>query len=103
MRREDGAPGILLRVRRNWSRSFDSLRLLRMTGFRNMDSVLDGGGQLEREMKPDPLAAPVTGSVVLHLAILVGIPLYMYFNGFLHHNWGNPGPGSAIQVSLDSA
>jgi protein TonB len=68
-----------------------------------MDSVLDGGGQLEREMKPDPLGVPVTGSIVLHLLVLVGVPLYMYFSGFLHHNWGNPGPGSAIQVSLDSA
>lgn len=68
-----------------------------------MDSVLDGGGQLEREMRRDPLAAPATGSIVLHAVILVGVPLYMYFTGFLHHNWGNPGPGSAIQVSLDSA
>jgi hypothetical protein len=68
-----------------------------------MDSVLDGGGQLERAMKPDPVAAPVTGSVLLHAFILVGIPLFLYLNGMLHHSWGAPGPGGAIQVSLDSA
>jgi periplasmic protein TonB len=67
-----------------------------------MDSVLDGGGQLEREMKPDPIAASATGSIVLHAALFGGILLYGFINGF-HHNWGNPGPGSAIQVSLDSA
>ncbi len=68
-----------------------------------MDSVLDGGGQLEREMRPDPIAAPVTGSIVLHAVLFGGVAFYAFFNGFLHHNWGNPGPGSAIQVSLDSA
>jgi protein TonB len=67
-----------------------------------MDSVLDGGGQLEREMKPDPIAASATGSIVLHAALFGGILVYGFINGF-HHNWGNPGPGSAIQVSLDSA
>jgi len=67
-----------------------------------MDSVLDGGGQLEREMKPDPIAASATGSIVLRAALFGGILLYGFINGF-HHNWGNPGPGSAIQVSLDSA
>src|ERR1700677_4315489 len=68
-----------------------------------MDSVLDGGGQLERTMKPDSVAAPSTGSVLLHAFILVGIPLFLYVNGMLHHSWGAPGPGGAIQVSLDSA
>jgi periplasmic protein TonB len=68
-----------------------------------MDSVLDGGGQLEREMRPDPLAASATGSIVLHAVLFGGILFYGFFNGFLHHSWGNPGPGSAIQVSLDSA
>ena len=69
-----------------------------------MDSVLDGGGQLEREMRPDPLAMPVTGSLVLHAALFGTIVFYAVFNGFLHHNlWGAPGPGSAIQVSLTSS
>jgi protein TonB len=69
-----------------------------------MDSVLDGGGQLEREMRPDPIAAPVTGSLVLHAVLFGGVAFYAFFNGFIHHNfWGSPGPGSAIQVSLSSS
>jgi protein TonB len=69
-----------------------------------MDSVLDGGGQLEREMRPDRLGASATGSVLLHALLFGGIVFWGVFNGFLHHNyWGNPGPGSAMQVSLDSA
>lgn len=68
-----------------------------------MDSVLDGGGQLEREMRPDPLAASATGSIVLHALLFGGIAFFAFFNGFNHHSWGNPGPGSAMQVSLDSA
>jgi protein TonB len=68
-----------------------------------MNSVLDGGGQLEREMRPDPLTASATGSIVLHAVLFGGILFYGFFDGFLHHSWGNPGPGSAIQVSLDSA
>ena len=59
-----------------------------------MDSVLDGGGQLEREMRPDPVAASATGSVLLHAVLFGGIVFYGFFNGFLHHNyWGNPGQG----------
>jgi protein TonB len=69
-----------------------------------MESILDGGGQLEREMKPDPITAPATGSIVLHALLFGGIVFYGFFNSLMHHNlWGNPGPGSAIQVSLDSA
>jgi protein TonB len=69
-----------------------------------MESVLDGGGQLERAMKPDPVAAPATGSILLHAALFGGFLFWGFFNGLFHHNlWGNPGPGSAIQVSLDSA
>jgi len=55
-------------------------------------------------MKPDPIAAPATGSIVLHALLFGGILFWGFFNGFFHHNlWGNSGPGSAIQVSLDSA
>jgi len=68
-----------------------------------METILDGGGELEREMKPDPLAASATGSIVLHALLFGGIVFYAFFNGFAHHNWGNPGPGSAMQVKLDSA
>ena len=44
-----------------------------------MDSVLDGGGQLEREMRPDPIAAPVTGSLVLHAVLFGGVAFYAFF------------------------
>ena len=68
-----------------------------------METILDGGGELERAMRPDPLVASATGSVLLHALLFGGIAFYALFNGFAHHNWGNPGPGSAMQVKLDSA
>ncbi len=69
-----------------------------------MDSLLEGSEQLERELTPDPIAAPATGSIVLHAALFGGVLLYGIITGFIHHNfWGNPGPGGAIQVTLDSA
>ena len=69
-----------------------------------MDSILEGGEQLERELTGEPIAAPAAGSVVLHAILFAGILLYGILNGFFHHNfWGNPGAGSAIQVSLDSS
>jgi protein TonB len=57
-----------------------------------MDSVLDGGGQLERAMKQDPFAAPATGSLVLHAALFGLILFFGFFNGLMHHNWGAPLP-----------
>jgi len=68
-----------------------------------MDSVLDGGGQLEREMRPDSFAAPATGSIVLHALLFGGIAFYVFFNGFFGRELGSPGQRGAIQVSLDSA
>jgi protein TonB len=69
-----------------------------------MDSLLEGGEQLERELTPDPIAAPATGSIVLHGVLFASVLLYGILSGFIHHNfWGSPGPGSAIQVSLDSS
>jgi len=70
----------------------------------SMSSVLEGGEQLERELTPDPIAAPATGSLVLHGILFGSVALYGLLNGFFHHNfWGSPGAGSAIQVSLDSS
>ncbi len=69
-----------------------------------MSSILEDKEQLERHMRHDPVAAPATGSLLLHAVLFGGILLYGFFNGFLHHNfWGNPGPGSAMQVTLDSS
>lgn len=69
-----------------------------------MDSILEGIEQLERELTPEPIRAPAAGSLILHAALFGGILAYGIVSGFIHHNfWGNPGPGSAIQVSLDSS
>ena len=69
-----------------------------------MDSILEGAEQLERELTPDPIAAPAAGSLVLHAVLAGAILLYGVLGGLFHHSfWGNPGPGSAIQVSLDSS
>jgi protein TonB len=66
-----------------------------------MNSVLEGGEHLERELTPEPIAGPAMGSVALHLilaAMAVGA-----FSGLFHHNlWGNVGPGGAMEVSLVS-
>ncbi|HXR38468.1 MAG TPA: TonB C-terminal domain-containing protein [Terracidiphilus sp.] len=69
-----------------------------------MDSILEGTEQLERELTPEPITAPAAGSLILHAALFAGVLAYGIISGFIHHNfWGNPGPGSAIQVSLDSS
>jgi len=69
-----------------------------------MSSVLEGGEQLERELIPDRIAAPAAGSLILHGLLFGIVVFYAIIGGFLHHNfWGNPGPGGAIQVSLDSS
>ncbi len=66
-----------------------------------MDSVLEGGEQLERELTPEPLAAPAAGSLLLHAALAGCIVAYGILGGLFHHNvWGNEGLGGAIQVTL---
>ena len=68
-----------------------------------MNSVLEGGEQLERELTPEPIAAPAAGSVGLHLA-LPCIAGYAWMMGLFHRNiWGNPGAGGAMEVSLVSS
>ncbi|MGA3069236.1 MAG: TonB C-terminal domain-containing protein [Terracidiphilus sp.] len=69
-----------------------------------METLLEGAEQLERELTPDPIAAPAAGSLALHGALFAGLLLYGFLSGFLHRNpWGNPGAGGAIQVSLVSS
>ncbi len=66
-----------------------------------MNSVLEGGEQLERELMPEPLAAPAAGSLLLHAALAGCIVAYGILGGLFHHNvWGNNGLGGAIQVTL---
>jgi len=68
-----------------------------------MSSLIEGSEQLERELSPDRLAAPVAGSLILHGVLFGSLLLYGVVMGFFHHNmWGNPGEGGAIQVSLVS-
>jgi protein TonB len=69
-----------------------------------MSVLLEGTEQLERELTPEPVMAPATGSVLLHLGIVAGIVLYGILGGFFHHNlWGGQGMGGAVQVNLVSS
>jgi periplasmic protein TonB len=66
-----------------------------------MDGLLDGIEHLERELSPEPIAAPATGSIVLHALLAGGLVYSAWLAGLFHHNlWGNPGAGGAIQVNL---
>jgi periplasmic protein TonB len=69
-----------------------------------MSGVMGGSEQLERELTPDGIGAPATGSILLHALLFGGILFYGYLAGFFTHNlWGNPGNGGAIEVKLVSA
>jgi protein TonB len=69
-----------------------------------MSVLLEGTKHLEDELTPDPVMAPATGSIVLHLGLAASIVLYGVLGGFFHHNmWGSPGMGGAIQVNLVSS
>ena len=70
-----------------------------------MDSLLDGGEQLERELasSPEPMMASAAGSLLLHGGLAAVLLTYGLLAGLFHHNlWGGAGSG-AIQVSLTSA
>jgi protein TonB len=69
-----------------------------------MGSLLEGSEQLERELAQESMVAPATGSLLLHSALFGGLLLYGLLGGLFHHNqWGSPGSGGAIQVSLTGA
>ena len=69
-----------------------------------MSVLLEGTEHLEQELTPERMAAPATGSILLHLGLAAGIVLYGILGGFFHHNfWGSPGTGGAIQVNLVSS
>ncbi len=68
-----------------------------------MNSVLEGGAQLERELTPEPLMGPAAGSIMLHFALAGAVVLYAWALGLFHHSvWGNPGVGGSMQVNLVS-
>jgi periplasmic protein TonB len=69
-----------------------------------MSSLLEGDEQLERELTGEPLAAPATGSVLLHIGLAVAIVAYYIIGGFIHSNiWGGSSAGGAIRVQVTSA
>lgn len=69
-----------------------------------MNALLEGTEHLERELTPEPIVVPATGSIVLHLALAAGVVLYGVLGGFLHRNlWGSSGTGGAMQVNLVSS
>jgi protein TonB len=70
-----------------------------------MDSLLDGGEQLERELNSshEPMMAPAAGSLLLHGGLVALLLAYGLVAGLFHHNlWGGAGSG-AIQVNVVSA
>ena len=59
---------------------------------------------LERELTGEPIAAPATGAVLLHLALAGAIVGYYIVGGFFKSNlWGGPNVGGAIQANLVSS
>jgi protein TonB len=71
---------------------------------KRMGSLLEGSEQLERELAQESMVAPATGSLFLHCALFGGLLLYGFLGGLFHHDqWGSPGSGGAIQVSLTGA
>ena len=69
-----------------------------------MNDLLEGSEKLERELTPEPMAAPAVGSLLLHGGLAAVLLVYGILGGLLHHNfWGNPGVGGAIQVNLVSS
>jgi TonB family C-terminal domain len=69
-----------------------------------MDGLMEGSEHLERELTPEPIAAPAVGSFVLH-GVLIGLVVsWGLLNGLIKHNtWGNQGMGGAMQVNLVSS
>jgi protein TonB len=68
-----------------------------------MSSVLEGVEHLERELTPEPIAAPAVSSLVLHGVLLAFVVSYGLLSGLFHSNlWGNKGAGGAMQVNLVS-
>ena len=69
-----------------------------------MSTLLEGDEQLERELTPEPIAAPAVGSLLFHGLLFGSIVLYGFLGGFFHHNsWGSAAAGGAIQVTLSTA
>ncbi len=69
-----------------------------------MSNLLEGDEHLEQELTGEPVVAPATGSIVLHVALGGAIVLYYILGGFFHANiWGGSAAGGAIRVNLVSS
>lgn len=68
-----------------------------------MNTILDSGDHLERELAPEPFAGPAAGALGLHLVLACLVLSYAWMLGLFHHNfWGSPGAGGSMQVNLVS-
>jgi periplasmic protein TonB len=66
-----------------------------------MATLFEGEEHLEQELTGEPIAAPATGSVLLHLGLAAMAVVYAVAGGFFHsNNWGGNTPGGAIQVNI---
>ncbi len=69
-----------------------------------MSTLLEHEDQLDRELGGGGVAAPATGSVLLHIALAGAVVSYYVIGGFFHSNlWGGASSGGAIRVNLVSS
>jgi len=68
-----------------------------------MEGLLEGTEHLERELTPEPIAAPAMGSFALHAVLIASVVSWGLLSGLFKHSvWGNQG-GGAMQVNLVSS
>jgi periplasmic protein TonB len=66
-----------------------------------MSTLFEGEEHLEQELTGEPIVAPATGSILLHLGLAAMAVVYAVAGGFFHsNNWGGNTPGGAIQVNI---
>lgn len=69
-----------------------------------MSELLEGDERLEQELTAERVAAPATGSILLHIALAGAILAYYFIGGFFKTNlWGGATTGGAIRVNVTSA
>lgn len=68
-----------------------------------MSTLLEGNERLENELTGEPIAAPATGSVLLHLGLVAAVVLYYIIGGFYKSNiWGGSTSGGAVRATITS-
>jgi len=68
-----------------------------------MSTLLEHDEHLERELAGEPVAAPMTGSVLLHLGLAGAVAAYAMAGGFFHSSlWGGATAGGAMRVTIES-